>query len=135
MKIFLKVFLLGMVASVFFGVIGGIVGALIGGNFGFPPIGETRGYESGGLFFSVFGMVFGGAIGSWLASSRWQKASILFAKATIIFLCGIVIIPGYTVLVRSFHFPEFLDQFVFLAVWVAAPLIIAFRAMQVSSPK
>lgn len=131
MKTFLKVFLSGTVVSVFFWVVGGTVGALIGGNFGFPSIGDTRGYESGGLFFSVFGMVFGGTLGSWLASSRRQKAKTVFGQAVIVFLFGVVIIPGYVVLVRSFHFPEFFDQFVFLAVWVAMPLVIAWRVMRV----
>lgn len=131
MKTFFKVFLSGVALAVFCSVLGGIVGALIGGNYGFPSIGDTRGYESGGLFFSVLGMVFGGTLGSWLASSRLQKAKTLFGQAIPVFFCGIVAIPGYSILVRSFNFPEFLDHVVLFAVFTAMPFIIARRAMRV----
>ncbi len=128
MKIFFKVFLFGVILAIFCAVLGGIVGALLGGNFGFPSIGNTRGYESGGLFFSVFGMVLGGTLGSWLASSRLQKAKTLFVQAILVFFCGIVAIPGYSMLVGSFNFPEFLGQVVLFVILTAMPFIIARRA-------
>ncbi len=128
MKAFLKIFLSGVMLAVFCSVLGGIVGALIGGNFGFPSIGDARGYESGGLFFSVFGIVFGGALGSWLASPRLQKAKTLFVQAILVFFCGIVAIPGYSMLVGSFNFPEFLGQVVLFVILTAMPFIIARRA-------
>jgi MFS family permease len=128
MKTFFTIFLSGVILAVICSILGGMAGALIGGNFGFPLIGEARGYESGGLFFSVFGMVFGGVLGSWLASSREQGARMYFGYALLVFSCGIVALAGYAMLVNTFHFPEIFRQAVLFVLMTSMPFIIARRA-------
>ena len=57
-------FIMGILGSIVFGVLGLDAGATFGGNFGFPAFGgNAAGYESGGVFFAILGIAFGGLLG------------------------------------------------------------------------
>lgn len=131
MKIFLKVFLLGMLLSFVFAVVGGIAGAFLSGVITFPEIGYARGYESGAMIIGTLGTVIGGTFGSWLALSRSHKTNTFLLPTVIVVVIATIMVCGYAVL-KEFDDtpPSLLLDGINVIIWAAMPLIIARRAMR-----
>lgn len=131
MKIFLKVFLSGILGSFIFGIIGGIAGAYLSGTIDFPNIGHAAGYESGGVIVGTISMVLGGTLGSWLALSRRDKKNMFLASTGIVMIISLIAVCGSLIAEASLDdFPQYFSDGIQLVVLVAMPLIIARRAMR-----
>lgn len=129
MKIFLKVFVSGIVASFVFGMIGGIAGAFLSGVIAFPDIGHAAGYESGMVIVGTISTVLGGTLGSWLALSRKQKKELSLVPTGIVIVLALVSVCGSLIVSASFDgFPQYLSDGIQLVVLVVMPFVIARRA-------
>lgn len=133
MKIFLKVFVAGVVTSFVFGVIGGIAGAFLSGVIAFPDIGHAAGYESGAMIIGAIGMVLGGTLGSWLALPRIQKTEMFLVPTGIVVVLALILVCGFAIIEASFDdIPRYFFDGINLAVLMIMPFIIARRAMRSS---
>lgn len=132
MKIFLKVFLSGILLSFVFAVAGGIAGAFLSGVITFPEIGYARGYESGAMIIGTLGTVIGGTFGSWLALSRSHKTNTFLLPTVIVVVIAMIMVCGYAVLEKEFDDtpPSLLLDGINVIIWAAMSLIIARRAMR-----
>ncbi len=137
MKIFLKVFLSGILLSLVCMMLGALAGGILSGfiPFHWIVIDGVKGYESGISVVGTLGMIVGGSLGSWLALPRSQKADTFLVPTAIVLILALISIPGGSMLAREFHFPEYLNEILLVLFWLIMPFIVALRAMQVSCPK
>ncbi len=62
----MKTILITMASSLVFAILGLLFGAWYGGNYGFFPFLGLRGYEAGGLFCAIVGLMLGGLLAFFL---------------------------------------------------------------------
>lgn len=131
MKIFLKVFLSGILGSFIFGIIGGIAGAFLSNFIAFPDIGHAGGYESGAMIMGTISMVLGGTLGSWFALPQLYKANTFLVPTGVVVILALVLMCGYAIIEKSFDsIPRWYLDGINTVVLVAMPFIIARRATQ-----